>query len=76
MALKVEGVVNGDMHAEEALGGASRLEPLHFVRHCQLSRLWYARCVGGSRPKVLCSPIVLPSSNREGPQKGVLGPLS
>ena len=31
MALKVEGVVNRGMHAEEALGGASRLEPLHFV---------------------------------------------
>jgi len=30
--LKVEGVVNGGMHAEEALGGASRLEPLHFGR--------------------------------------------
>jgi len=31
MALKVEGVVDGGMHAEKTLNGASRLEPLHFV---------------------------------------------
>jgi hypothetical protein len=30
MALKVEGVVNGGMHAEKALCGASRFEALHF----------------------------------------------
>jgi hypothetical protein len=29
MALKVEGVVDGGMHAEKALGGSSRFEPLH-----------------------------------------------
>jgi hypothetical protein len=28
VALKVEGIVDG-MHAEEALGGSSRLKPLH-----------------------------------------------
>jgi hypothetical protein len=31
MALKVEGVVDGGVHAEKPLGGASRFEPLHFV---------------------------------------------
>jgi hypothetical protein len=31
MALKVEGVVNGGVHAEKTLSGASRLEPLHFA---------------------------------------------
>ena len=31
MALEVEGVVDGGVHAEEPLGGASRLEPLHFA---------------------------------------------
>jgi hypothetical protein len=31
MALKVEGVVDGGVHAEKPLGGASRLESLHFV---------------------------------------------
>jgi hypothetical protein len=29
MALKVESVVDGGMHAEEALGRPSRFEPLH-----------------------------------------------
>jgi hypothetical protein len=29
MVLEVEGVVDGGVHAEERLGGASRLEPLH-----------------------------------------------
>ena len=31
VALKVEGVVNGGVHAEEALGGSSRLEPLQLA---------------------------------------------
>ena len=31
MALEVEGVVDGGVHAEKPLGGASRLESLHFV---------------------------------------------
>ena len=31
MALQVESVVDGGAHAEKPLGGASRLEPLHFV---------------------------------------------
>jgi hypothetical protein len=31
MALKVEVIVDGGMHAEEALGGSSRFEPLHLA---------------------------------------------
>jgi hypothetical protein len=31
MALKVEGVGDGGMHAEKALGGSSRFEPLHLA---------------------------------------------
>ena len=31
MALEIEGVVDGRMHAEKALCGARRLEPLHFA---------------------------------------------
>ena len=31
MALKVEGVVNRTVHAEKALGGSSRLEPLQLA---------------------------------------------
>jgi hypothetical protein len=30
-ALKVEGIVDGGMHAEEALGGSRRLEALHLA---------------------------------------------
>ena len=31
MALEVEGVVDGGVHAEKPLGGASRFEPLQFA---------------------------------------------
>jgi hypothetical protein len=31
MALKVEGVMDRGMHAQEALGISSRFEPLHFA---------------------------------------------
>jgi hypothetical protein len=31
VALKIECVVDGSVHVEEALGRASRLEPLHFT---------------------------------------------
>jgi hypothetical protein len=31
MALEVEGVVDGRMHAEKALCGGRRLQPLHFA---------------------------------------------
>jgi hypothetical protein len=31
MALEIEGVVDGGVHAEKPLGGASRLEPPHFA---------------------------------------------
>jgi hypothetical protein len=31
MALKVEGVVDGSVHAEETLGRAGRFEPLHLA---------------------------------------------
>ena len=37
VALEVEGIVDGGMHVEKALGGPSRLEPLHFAlasSHC------------------------------------------
>jgi hypothetical protein len=31
MALKIEGIVDGGMHAQEALSGSCRLEPLHLA---------------------------------------------
>jgi hypothetical protein len=33
MALKVEGIMDGGMHAEKALGGSSRFEPLQRLMH-------------------------------------------
>jgi len=39
MALEVEGVVDGGVHAEKTLGGASRLEPLHFALYDQFKAL-------------------------------------
>src|SRR6266446_4621172 len=44
VALEVEGIVDGGMHVEKALGGPSRLEPLHFALaslHC-LMRIFSA----------------------------------
>jgi hypothetical protein len=47
MALEVEGVVDGGMHAEKALCGACRLEPLHFaLASSQLRALQYVSCAG------------------------------
>jgi hypothetical protein len=49
------------------------------LRHCQLSRPWVCslcRWRGGSGRRVLCSPIVLPRSNRAGPERGTLSTLS
>src|ERR1700751_4839009 len=48
--------------------GKATAEDVHHYQlhlaHCQLSRPWYARCVGGAAARgrnVLCSPIVLPA---------------
>ena len=44
----------------------------HAVGHCQLRQPWYVRSVGGAAARVgelLCSPIVLPRSNRAGGKK-------
>jgi hypothetical protein len=48
-------------------------------RYCQLSRPWYARCVGGAAArvgKILCPLIALPALTERGPEKGALSPLS
>jgi hypothetical protein len=37
MAWEIEGVVDGGVHAEKPLGGASRLEPLHLARRVGLA---------------------------------------
>jgi hypothetical protein len=37
VALQIEGVVDGGVHAEEALGGSSRLESLQFALASRIS---------------------------------------
>ena len=55
MALKVEGIVDSGMHAEEALGRSSRLEALHLSgwakreRNCPLLGTKSA-CLGRNQP--------------------------
>jgi hypothetical protein len=51
MALKVEGVVDRSMDAEEALGGSSRLEPLHLALSSQY------RLMRVFRPIILPKPL-------------------
>jgi len=56
MALKVEGVVNGGMHAQEALSGSSRFEPLHLA----LSSPY--RLMRVLRPIVAPKPLFVPTA--------------
>jgi hypothetical protein len=53
MALEVEGVVDGGMHAEKALCGARRLEPLHFALASS------HRLMRVLRPIVLSEPLLV-----------------
>src|SRR5215472_15076972 len=59
VALKVEGVVNGGVHAEKALGGSSRLEALQLAlasSHC-LMRVF--------RPIVIPQPLLMQTGKLE-----------
>jgi hypothetical protein len=56
MALKVEGVVDRGMHAEEALGRSSRFEPLHLA----LSSPY--RLMRILRPIVTPKPLFVPTA--------------
>ena len=53
MALKVEGVANGGMHAEKALGGASRLEALHFALSSSNYLMRIFPLIGRSQPLLM-----------------------
>ena len=57
MALKVEGVVKGGMHAEEALSGSSRFEPLHLALASPY------RLMRVLRPVVLSKPLTRAESS-------------
>ena len=56
MALKVEVIVDSGMHAEEALGGSSRFEPLHLA----LSSSHHLMRVFG--PIVTPKPLFVPTA--------------
>jgi len=65
MALEAEGVVDGSMHAEKTLGGASRLEPLHFAlapSH-SLMRIF--------RPIVSAQPLLMRAGQSQAPDDEV-----
>ena len=67
MALKVEDVVDGSVHAEKTLGGARRLKALHFVlssSHC-LMRVF--------RPIVHPEPLLMRTGESEAPERDGVG---
>ena len=67
MALKVEGVVNRTVHAEKALGGSSRLEPL------QLALASSDRLMRILRPIVFPKPLLMPTGQLQMPERGGIG---
>ena len=67
MALQVEGVVNGGVHAEKMLGGASRLEPLHFA----LSSSYRLMRIFGAI--VLPQPLFVRAGQSQTPERGAVG---
>ena len=48
--LKIEGVVNGGMHAEEALRRSSRFEPLHLALSSPYRLMRVLRPIVASKP--------------------------
>ena len=67
MALKVEGVVDGSVHAEEPLGGLSRLEPLH---HALSSSHRLMRILGAI---VLPEPLFMRAGQPQTPERRGVG---
>jgi len=63
MALEVEDVVDGGVHAEKTLGGASRLEPLYFALSSshRLMRIF--------RPIVLSPPLLMGAGQSQMPER-------
>jgi len=67
MALEVESVVDGGVHAQKSLAGASRLEPLHFA----LSPSHRLVRVFGSI--VLPQPLLVRAGQSQTPERGAVG---
>lgn len=64
MALEVEGVLDGGVHAEKTLGGTSRLKPLHFA----LSSSYRLMRVFSSI--VLPQPLLMRAAQSQMPERG------
>jgi hypothetical protein len=62
MALEIEGVVDGGVHAEKTLCGASRLEPLHFA----LSSSYRLMRIFGSI--ILSQPLLMRAGQSQTPE--------
>src|SRR5262249_40014057 len=67
MALEVKGVVDDGMHAEKTLGGASRLEPLHFA----LSSAHRLMRVFGA--VVFPQPLLMRTGQSQTPERAAIG---
>jgi hypothetical protein len=65
MALMVEGIVDGGVHAEEALGGCCRLEPLHLALSPSHD------LVGVLGPIIFAEPLVVTTRQMEVSERGV-----
>jgi hypothetical protein len=69
MALKVEGVVYGSVHAEEALGGASRFEALHLALSSPHDLMGVFRTIVFSEASIVrAGEVQLPESRAVGAQ--------
>ena len=68
MALMVEHIVDGAVHAEEALGGCCRLEPLHLALSPSHD------LVGVLGPIIFAEPLVVTTGQMEVSERGAVGP--
>ena len=67
MALEIEGVVDGGVHAEKTLCGARRFEPLHFVLSSphHLMRVFSAI--------IFAPPLLVWAGQPQAPERGGVG---
>ena len=68
MALMVERIVDGSLHAEEALGRCCRLEPLHLALSPSHD------LVGVLGPIIFAEPLVVMTGQMELSERGTIGP--
>jgi hypothetical protein len=68
MALMVERIVDGAVHAQEALGGCCRFEPLHLALSPSHD------LVGVLSPIIFVEPLVVTTGQMEFSERGAVGP--